>query len=94
MFTSVEDAIAGLNDLIETFKLLQPLHRKILLHQAHYLLDSQDDPDPEPEPDPDPDLDPDPEPVSHGRPGYVINEEPPVTGNRDVEGEPLKKVAC
>jgi transcriptional regulator with XRE-family HTH domain len=82
MFKSVQDVIAGLDDLTETFKLLRPICRKMVLSHAHYLLDSQDD------------LYPDPEPVIQGRPpGYVINEEVPAQGNRDVEGEPFKKLA-
>jgi transcriptional regulator with XRE-family HTH domain len=91
IFTSVQDAIAGLDELIETFKLLQPIRRKMVLSHAHYLLDSQTDP--EPDPDPDPDLDPDPEPTLQGRPGYVINEELPANSNRDIEDEPVKKLA-
>jgi transcriptional regulator with XRE-family HTH domain len=63
--------IPGLDDLIETFKLLNPIHRKMALGHAHYLLDSQK------KLAPDPDLDPDPEPVIQGRPSYHITESDP-----------------
>jgi transcriptional regulator with XRE-family HTH domain len=78
--------IPGLDDLIETFKLLNPIHRKMALGHAHYLLDSQKklDPDPDSDPDPHPDLDPDPEPVIQGRPSYVIAEDPPAHESREI----------
>jgi hypothetical protein len=63
-------------------KLLIPIHRKMVLGHAHYLLNSQKNLDPDP--DPDPDQDPDPEPIIQGRPSYHITEEDPEHGNREI----------
>jgi hypothetical protein len=91
MFNSLQDGIPGLDDLLETFKLLTPIHRKMVLGHARHLLNSQPDPDP----DHDPDFDPDPEPVIKVRPSYRITEaEAPAQGNREVAHESFKEVAC